>query len=68
MAKKDKDGEKKAKKSKKEPEQDAEAPAKSIADLFGNGEADPALQALFTSNVRPLKTALISLGWPAKAN
>jgi len=51
MAKKDKDGEKKAKKSKKEPEQDAEAPAKSIADLFGNAEADPALQALFTSNV-----------------
>ena len=51
MAKKDKDAEKKAKKGKKDVEQPQQPPVKSIADLFGTVTADPALQALFTSNV-----------------
>ena len=51
MAKKDKDVEKKAKKGKKDVEQHGQPPVKSIADLFGTATADPALQALFTSNV-----------------
>lgn len=51
MAKKDKDAAKKAKKPMKEVGQSEDAPVKSIADLFGNARADPALQALFTSNV-----------------
>lgn len=59
MAKKDKDGDKKAKKNKNDVEQHEQPPVKSIADLFGKATADPTLQALFTSNVGPLKLALI---------
>ena len=68
MAKKHKDGELNAKKRTKDLEKSAEAPVKSIADLFGKATADPALQALFTPNVCPWTLALISLGWATKAN
>jgi hypothetical protein len=57
MAKKDKDGEKKAKKGKESVQQHGQPPVKSIADLFGTATADPALQALFTSNVGSPETS-----------
>jgi hypothetical protein len=68
MAKKDKGGEVKAKKSKKAVAESEQAPVKSIADLFGQATVDPALQALFTPNVYPLRLALTSVGWETQAN